>query len=179
MKAPSWRLALALLILPITLGLIYVRPYRRLACNETLLKVERSTKRIVTSDSSWSVASQARENLAMLQPCESVVPTVVMLPVLRANNLVVLGRYAEARDAWRAALQVDRRPELYLYLGQTELLLGDVRSAEENLIQAVLARDDYQWELDASMREAVVAEVRARRRSMPPAQKRDPSVTFR
>jgi len=53
-------------------------------------------------------------------------------------SLRQLGRNREAIAAYEAALQFDRRPELYLNLGQTQVAIGDSKSALQNFVRACI-----------------------------------------
>ena len=58
-------------------------------------------------------------------------------------SLRELDRNREAIAAYETALQFDRRPELYLNLGQTQLAIGDTKSALQNLVLACLYYPTY------------------------------------
>ena len=57
--------------------------------------------------------------------------------MLEAENLRVLGRHIEAVAAYRRALRFERRPEIYLQLGLTQVEAGQEKEAFIHLLKAV------------------------------------------
>jgi hypothetical protein len=58
--------------------------------------------------------------------------------MIAAAALQLLSRYELAEGRYHAALRLDRRPEIYLQLGNTQLALGRRAEAEENLYRCGL-----------------------------------------
>lgn len=77
-------------------------------------------------------------NLASAQECVRVRPHNVNLYMIAALNSRVLGQHNVAIEWYRAALDVDQRPEIYAGLGNAQSQTGDRESAVENLLRANL-----------------------------------------
>lgn len=161
------RVVLTAVLVAGALSLLFVRQMRRFQCNQTLFAVHRSTVRIAAADGSPTDQERARDNLAKLRSCESVLGTSVVIPVLKAHNLVFLERYDAARDELLRALQLDRRPELYFNLGQIELERKDTAAAVGYFATAVRGRDDYKWEVEENLRGIILQEVDRQRSHSP------------
>lgn len=108
--------------------------YEPLACNIALTDLTRRTNLIEQSRGHYERIARARRNLEELRalPCE----TDVQLHVLIAANEESLGQYDDAAAAYRAALLVDRRPEVYALMGDALVQLGRTDEAVENYVIA-------------------------------------------
>ena len=80
----------------------------------------------------------ARRNLAEFLPCLNALCRDVSLDMLAAANYRVVNRPEEAMALYRDALRRDQRPELYLNLAATELMLGDRNAAREHALRGTL-----------------------------------------
>ena len=83
-------------------------------------------------------AEVARRTIVVLQPCVAACPDNVGAQMVLGASLRQLDRNREAIAAYETALQFDRRPELYLNLGQAQLGIGDSKSARKNFLLACL-----------------------------------------
>ncbi|HWW62875.1 MAG TPA: tetratricopeptide repeat protein, partial [Thermoanaerobaculia bacterium] len=79
---------------------------------------------------------------ARVLTCIEHVPANLNLYMIVAANYRVLGRYEDAIAMYRAALRYDRRPELYLNIGECYLALGNTEEAQRYLVATALFRID-------------------------------------
>jgi hypothetical protein len=107
-------------------------PYQ---CNVTAKRVQVLTERL-SGKSDLDVRIDARENLDLLQPCQKCFAANVAYLMIKAANEGAIQRYAAAEATYRQALNVDRRPELYLNLGLTQLNLGHTAEGTQSLLTA-------------------------------------------
>ena len=77
----------------------------------------------------------ARDNAAVLEPWGRRFPMDADLQVIRAANLRLVGRTAEAIHCYETAVHYQPTPEMYMSLGQTQLAAG-IRAGDENLRRA-------------------------------------------
>jgi hypothetical protein len=80
----------------------------------------------------------ARRNLDVLEPCMRVTCRDVSLDMIAAANLRLLGRDSDAIAMYRHALSLDRRPEIYLNLASSELVLGNRSAARDDTMRATM-----------------------------------------
>lgn len=112
------------------------QPYR---CNVARGSVKASTEdAYIKGRGEIQAKMAARSNLAILRGCEPWTCRTVSGLMLVAANQQVLEDYDGAAASYRAALELDRRPELYLNLGNALAHAGDRAAAERSLQQAVL-----------------------------------------
>lgn len=76
-------------------------------------------------------------NLRLLREAERLDPREVGIPVALAGQYMLLGRYDTAIDGYRAALEVEPRPEIYLNLGNALFASGRSDEAREAYAKAV------------------------------------------
>lgn len=115
--------------------LFCVLPYR---CNRIKKVGTASAEYAYNRGGSPDGSIQARRNLAALSPCMGPTCRDVTLNMIAAANNRVLGRYDEAVNLYREALQLDRRPELYANLAAAEAAAGDRNAARSDLLRAAL-----------------------------------------
>ena len=72
----------------------------------------------------------------------------VSLDILAAANYRAVNRPAEAMGLYLDALRRDQRPELYVSLAETELMLGDRNAAREHALRGTLFNVAMISELD-------------------------------
>ena len=125
-------------IVVVAAGLIWfccVMPWR---CNRTMARITAATERLMRAEQeSWKSAATARANLQTLDGCADVCRDDVDREMLAAANLRVLGRNEEAVALYEHALTWDRRPELYLQLGVTQVAAGLRETGINTLRKAV------------------------------------------
>ncbi len=108
-------------------------------CNDALRRATRRVERIVSvATDDFRAAQLARQSIDELRTCLRAEPCNVAAQMVIAASYRTLGRNREAASAYETALQYDRRPELYLNLGQTQLAIGDSSAALENLTLACI-----------------------------------------
>jgi tetratricopeptide (TPR) repeat protein len=83
-------------------------------------------------------ARLARKSLDRAEACIPQAPFMIDLYMIAAVDRRVLGQFDEAVKLYERALDYDRRPELYLQLGLTELELNRRAEARKALEKAVL-----------------------------------------
>ncbi len=112
-----------------------VLPYR---CNRIKNAHIRSTEAAYSHIGTPEGSIQARRNLAALLQCMGPTCRDVSLDMILAANYQVLGRNDEAIGAYRDALRLDHRPELYANLATVEVATGNRNAAREDLLRAAL-----------------------------------------
>ena len=136
-----------------------------LQCNRMLRQMTARTERSFRTEGSPRAAAHAHADLSSAIHCAKYVPTNIDTYMIAAANLRVLGRAEEAVSMYQRALRYDRRPELYINLGQTLIQAGH---REEGLAMLVLAARflgeegviDH-WMLHVPEREEVKARLKA------------------
>lgn len=162
------RLAATLLILAgaaVAIGRVVVPRHR---CNVLAKRIERQTKLALDMVSPLRAASLTRRNLDELEQCRASVPWDVQFPMLMAGNHWIRGDREAARNAYREALEIDRRPEIYLNLGLVELELGDP-NAEADLETACTFSPVLLYEVPEPLKSRIAAKIEALTRSGKPA----------
>jgi tetratricopeptide (TPR) repeat protein len=92
-----------------------------LACSRQVVFYKAATMAAANALSKPAGAAQARRNLEGLLALERRCPPDVDLSMMAGANAMVLGRPELAVTAYRRALAVEGRPEVYLALGQAQL----------------------------------------------------------
>ncbi len=114
-------------------------PYR---CDEIEKASLRMTSQTLQTGGGYEESVRARQTAALVLGCIEHVPANVNLYMIVAANYRVLGRYEDAIAMYRAALRYDRRPELYLNIGESYLALGNANEAQRWLVAAAMFRLD-------------------------------------
>ncbi len=70
-------------------------------------------------------------NLELLRLSEPLAPVEVALPIARGGQYLLLDRPRAAIRAYRRALEIEPRGEVYAHLGRAYLKLGDREAAED------------------------------------------------
>jgi hypothetical protein len=133
-KAVRWLATLVIWSAAIAgIAYVVVKPW---GCNLIEGEVQRATDRMtrMVVDQA-TLVPYARRNIARMTPCLACSGDVNRAMVYAAN-LRFMGRQQEAIAVYRDALRYDRRPELYLNLGQTLLDVGDETEGMRTLITA-------------------------------------------
>ncbi len=144
----------------------------RLRCNRTETILERRTLAAYQAYDFSAVAPGARRNLMEARECLAQDPMNVNLHMIAGANYRILGRFDEAAAEYREALRYDRRPELYLNLGQTLI----AANRHEQGVQALVAAARFYGDegmidyvmADVPEREEVKRRLRAERHAEPP-----------
>ncbi len=109
-------------------------PYR---LNRTKKVVESVTRRSLEVNGPQGPLL-ARKSVEQLSPCLAATPDDIDCYMLLAANYGIMEKNADAARMYRAALQYDRRPEIYLDLGLTLLNLSQREAAVNSLVSAVI-----------------------------------------
>ena len=78
----------------------------------------------------------ARTNLEAIERCAGLACRDVSSGMIKAANLRVLGRNREAANLYRELLSLQKRPEIYMNLGQTEVDMGNRGEAVRSFFMA-------------------------------------------
>jgi hypothetical protein len=105
-------------------------------CNLTLSRIK-SVMEHQDNRSDFRTMTMARRNLELLiQDCAKCRTQRVDYLLMKGNNEVLVHQYTGALATYRQALQFDRRPEIYLNIGLTELDRGNYAEGVRNLTTA-------------------------------------------
>jgi tetratricopeptide (TPR) repeat protein len=124
----------------VTIRLWVVIPYR---CNLATERATSTVLMITTMEKSLRAAELARMNVDRLKTCVVHCPLDVAAAMDLAASYRFLGLHEEAVSIYQSALNVDRRAELYLNLGQAQIDAGDRKQGLQNLITACLYNPSY------------------------------------
>ena len=105
-------------------------------CNLMLSRIK-SVMEHQDNRSDFRTITMARRNLELLiQDCAKCRTQRVDYLLMKGNNEVLLHQHTGALATYRQALQFDRRPEIYLNIGLTEIDRGNYPGGLDNLITA-------------------------------------------
>ena len=93
---------------------------------------------ITASDRGRLSRQLIQHNLELLRVTEPLAPTDVTLPIARGGLYLLLGRPRAAIRAYRQALTLEPRGEVYAHIGRAHLQLGDRTAAEEAFRTAII-----------------------------------------
>lgn len=136
-----------------------------LTCDRHVASYKVATMAAATARSTPAGVAQARRNLEGLLALERRCPPDVDLPMMAGASAMVLGRPEVAAAAYRRALAVEGRPEVYLALGLAQLAAHRQGEAIDSL---TLAARFNPYILD-QVPEPVATEVRVRLAARTPA----------
>jgi tetratricopeptide (TPR) repeat protein len=133
----SWSKPLAAIAVAVVAGLtLYRFVWLPLQCNYVEGRL-RGTTEAVLDEPPMRQHIRARANLAEIERlplhCRRGAETQMVI----AANYRILGRYDDAIAAYISALDVEKRPEIYLQLGLTQIQDGRTGEAIRNLATAV------------------------------------------
>jgi tetratricopeptide (TPR) repeat protein len=138
---------------------IYVVSIAPLRCNRQLRQLEEATTLTLRSPAQIA-APAARETLektgSLLGHCRNRLP----LLMVRAANLRALGRREEAAAAYREALVIEKRPEIYFQLGTTLFEDGRVQDSVEEYARACRFQPSLLSEVPQPVRDEVESRLR-------------------
>ena len=151
---------IASLAIAVTVGWAAYRfCYLRSACNLEEARAERGIQQLFDVSNQLSARIVAREAIESMNRCIPCSPTSVNNYMARAAALRMLGRPADAALDYKRALHVDRRAELYLNLGLTEMEAGRNEQAADSLTTAVYLLYTYIDDIPQPMRDRIRAAV--------------------
>lgn len=107
-------------------------------------------------------AGLVASNIATLRAIAPRDPAEVGIPVALAGQYLILGRWDGAIAGYDAALRLEPRPEIYLNRGRALYGAGRQQEAVAEFERAVLLAPHLARVLPGSVRDQVVASVRAR-----------------
>jgi tetratricopeptide (TPR) repeat protein len=116
---------------------------------------ERTTK--AEAGDSAARAELARlnvEDLARIEAARRLDPEWYLL---YAENCQLLGRQQDAAASYSRALQIDQRPEIYMYRGLLMLQLGRIDDAVSDLATAARFKPDILFDVGGDLRTRVAA----------------------
>jgi tetratricopeptide (TPR) repeat protein len=134
-------------------------PYR---CNIFKRAAEASMLSTENLNSPLRRAELARQNLERSQEWIARCPDDLEIYMIAAASLRELGRSEEAVGMYQRAAQLDRRPEIYLNLGQAQAEAGLIGQAIPNLAAAVIFDPSLINEVPATLQQKVQDYVRMR-----------------
>ena len=117
---------------------IYYFCYRPLRCQYVKMVVSKPTEVAYEQSFRPGAATLAQRNLWRLAACDCPGSRDVSFYMLSAANYLVMQDNRRAANAYQAALRLDRRPELYLGLGNTLAKLGERERATQYLLDAII-----------------------------------------
>jgi tetratricopeptide (TPR) repeat protein len=121
--------------LALAIALLVFAPLRR---EHAKARARLQLERIVNVRDPIVVARTARSVLADLHAYRQPPMTDAETLIDRAGAFVLLGNHAEAIREYRAALRLEKRPEIYLHLGEALVASGNAEEGVRELTRAVL-----------------------------------------
>ena len=125
-------------ILWVTFLLLRSLTYQPYRCNQIVKAAKPVTLAAFNSANHFYAVQLARSGAARVEPCIAQAPFMIDLYMIAAADRRVLGQPENAVRLYERALEFDRRPELYLQLGLTELELNRRPEAQKALERMVL-----------------------------------------
>ena len=148
----AFRVALAVLLLVVSIALIERVMVPRLRCNLWKGDINRIVRRFHRISDHYQRINLARKNLARCAACLATFPEDYQLHLLRAANLRILGSYDEAVRTFEHALTLTERPEIYAQMGEVEIERGNVEAAKRALLRAATFNIMYVETVDEPMK---------------------------
>ncbi|HVT43730.1 MAG TPA: hypothetical protein VMT00_05005 [Thermoanaerobaculia bacterium] len=107
-----------------------------LRCNIDAKNHQEETIRLLDTADPVRRAMRARTTLDNVRAAQTECRTSLDLVMIEAANLRALNRNLEAIDAYRRALRLAQRPEIYFNLGETQAVEGESSGAVASLAEA-------------------------------------------
>lgn len=127
----------------------------------------------VATEAAWDAPRSAQSHaaaerhVAELRRCRWFVPTLIDCRFQEGLNLRLLLRHDEAARVYREALEIDRRPELYVALGITLVESGHAEEAITPFVNAGLFEPMYITDIYPEELRLRVDQIVSRRRLLP------------
>jgi tetratricopeptide (TPR) repeat protein len=134
MDRPRWLALLASALVVAGLAAQGARAQRLLGASRRLRAVEVTSLRAVQLGARRGPVLEA--NLAVLRDAQRMDPAEVGVPLARGSVLYLLGRLEPSIAAYREALRLEARPEIYLNLGRALRAHGEVAEGEREMARA-------------------------------------------
>ena len=156
------RLTLAI-ALTVAVGLVIAKwMVPRIQCNSVKGVVNRNVRSFSRINSEFDRLTLARRNLDRLQPFIDRFPEDYQLYILRGANLRILQRPDEAIAAFRQALALVERAEIYAQIGEIEIERGNVAAGRQALIKAATFNIIYVETVESPLRDEIYQAAYAR-----------------
>jgi tetratricopeptide (TPR) repeat protein len=127
---PGKLLAPALVVLLLAALALDVRRGARLKGADKRVKLVEATSTVAAARRDAASQAVLRRNLEILRDAAAMDPADVRVPLARGSVLLLLGRLDEAIASYRAALELEPRPEIHLNLGRALAAAGRPAEAE-------------------------------------------------
>jgi tetratricopeptide (TPR) repeat protein len=125
----------AILLAPITVFGLYRCSYLPIHCSIAAATSERQLVAALDHDDDYGNIVAGRRALDRLRNCD-IHPLEIDPPLLIALSYRVQHQYNRAIASYERCLTIDRRPEIYLGLGMTQIKVGRRQEALQNLVLA-------------------------------------------
>lgn len=157
----SWSKPLAILAVGVVASLaLYRFVWLPVQCNFVEGRIRGATESVL-DEPPMRRHIRARANLAEIERLPLYCRRGAEAQMVIAANYRILGRYDDAISAYISALDVEKRPEIYLQLGLTQIMDGRTSEAIRNLATAVRFHPPLIDEIPESLRAPVNAEVKS------------------
>lgn len=153
------RIVICAAIAAVALWVVYRFCWLRLACDRMAAQAQRRVMQAVRFPDAPNARIEARDVADRMAHCIEQWPTNIQFPMIRGAALRILGRPAEAALEYRRALAVDRRAEILLNLGLSELEAGRDEQASDALGTAAFLFYPYLDEIPEPMQSRVRADI--------------------
>ena len=159
MKPIVRNVLLAAAVAAASLWLTYRFCYLRAVCNVRAGRAQQSVMAVMRMPQNSGARISARQAIDEMNHCLECWPNNIQLYMMRAAALRVFDRPAEASLDYRRALLLDRRAELWLNVGLSELEAGRDEQAFDALTTAAFMFIPYLEEIPEPMQSRVRAAV--------------------
>jgi tetratricopeptide (TPR) repeat protein len=116
----------------------------------------------VSDTADYRPESLARSIDTSLEGCDCVSPPDARICFVRGAVAQGGGDLRTAIEGYRRALEIDRRPEIYLHLGLAQLQTSDRAAGIENLVRACAFDPARLSAIDDNLRSEIKRRIRAR-----------------
>src|ERR1051325_2120365 len=143
----------SLALTPPGAGLVWYCAIEPVACSRLELPLVDATNRAMETNN----APLARDTLERASRALRRCPSNIQLRMIAAANLRQLGRPADAIAMYEHALRFDRRPEIYMNIGQSRVENGNRARAVDDFVRAVVFAPGMIEEVTPDLRDEVYA----------------------
>lgn len=147
----------SLAIVAIAAALIWYVAIEPVDCSRLELPLVDATNRAMERNN----APLARDTLERAARALRRCPSNIQLRMIAAANLRQLGRPADAIAMYEQALRFDRRPEIYMNMGQSQMESGNRPRAVDDFVRAVVFAPGMIEEVSPDLRAEVYARAAA------------------
>jgi hypothetical protein len=154
---PALKVPASAAILALAAVLLWFLAFEPVACSRLELTLVEATNRAMERND----APLARDTLERAARALRRCPSNIQLRMIAAANLRQLGRPADAIRMYEEALRYDRRPEIYLNIGQSRVESGMRGRAVDDFVRAVVFAPGMIEEVSPDLRDEVYARAAA------------------